>query len=247
MKPSLHPCVPGIARRAMAFTLIELLAVISIIAVLAGLLVGLAPQAAARMKESRTRAELENLVTAIEAYKAKYGVYPPDNVTGRDSFGSPIVNPVVNPLYYELTGLVVHREGTGGYFLPIGYEDNAKNTDGISLRLDADTIVLPTFNRDGFVNAALTNNLRRLFHHDFKPSQRAFIPPKSLPIEVLVAPVPWPPKDAKFPSPFPVAGYETLNPWRYVSSNPTNNPTSYDLWAEIIVRGQKRIIGNWKN
>jgi len=241
MKPSLHTRVPDAAPRAAAFTLIELLAVISIIGILAGLLVGLAPQAAARMKESRTRAELENLVTAIESYKAKHGVYPPDNVTGRDSFGTPIVNPVVNPLYYELTGLVVRRQGNGGYFLPIGYEDDPK------LRLDAEATVLPTFNRDGFVNAALTNNLRRLYHHDFKPSQRAFIPSKAVAVELLVAPVPWPAKDARFPSPIAGAGYETLNPWRYVSSNPTNNPTSYDLWAEIVVRGQRRVIGNWKN
>ncbi len=240
MKPTLNSHVRSAARAAAGFTLIELLAVISIIAVLAGLLVGLAPQAAARMKESKTRAELEKLVTAIESYKAKHGVYPPDNVTGRDSFGTPIVNPVINPLYYELVGLVVHRQGIGGYFVPTGYEDSA------TTRLDPDAQVRVNFNRDGFVNAALSNNVRRLYHHPFNASQHVAIS-KNPDIEVLVAPVPWPLKDPKFPSPIATAGLEAVNPWRYVSSNPTNNPTGFDLWAEVIIRGQKRIIGNWKN
>lgn len=241
MKPPLHPHVRSADRpSSAAFTLIELLAVISIIAVLAGLLVGLAPQAAARMKESRTRAELERLVMAIEAYKAKHGVYPPDNVTGRDSFGNPVVDSARSPLYYELAGCVAHRQGNGGYFVPYGYEDTPAN------RLNPDTHLVPNFNRDGFVNAALPNNVRRLYHHDFKASDRAAIA-RNPDIEILVAPVPWPAKDARFPSPLPGVGLETVNPWHYVSSNPTNNPTGFDLWAEIIIRGQRRIIGNWKN
>ncbi|MFM7817505.1 MAG: type II secretion system protein, partial [Verrucomicrobiota bacterium] len=58
-------------RSARAFSLIELLVVISIIAVLAGLVVGVAPVASKRMREARIRAELAALVTAIESYKAK--------------------------------------------------------------------------------------------------------------------------------------------------------------------------------
>jgi len=66
-----------------AFSLIELLVVISIIAVLAGLVVGVAPVASKRMREARIRAELAALVTAIESYKAKYGVYPPTTTIRR--------------------------------------------------------------------------------------------------------------------------------------------------------------------
>jgi prepilin-type N-terminal cleavage/methylation domain-containing protein len=36
-------------------------------------------------------------------------------------------------------------------------------------------------------------------------------------------------------------------PWRYNSSNPTNNPGSFDLWVELEIAGKKEIIGNWKN
>jgi hypothetical protein len=45
----------------------------------------------------------------------------------------------------------------------------------------------------------------------------------------------------------PVPSNKGLNPWRYVSTNPTNNPGSFDLWAEIPVgRDRVKIIGNWK-
>jgi prepilin-type N-terminal cleavage/methylation domain-containing protein len=38
-----------------------------------------------------------------------------------------------------------------------------------------------------------------------------------------------------------------INPWRYVSVNPTNNTESYDLWAEVMVGSKKIVIGNWKD
>ena len=31
----------------------------------------------------------------------------------------------------------------------------------------------------------------------------------------------------------------TVNPWRYNSSNPTNNPGSYDLWIQLVICGNK--------
>ncbi len=38
-----------------------------------------------------------------------------------------------------------------------------------------------------------------------------------------------------------------VNPWRYVSKNPTNNTETYDLWAEVLVGNKKIVIGNWKD
>jgi prepilin-type N-terminal cleavage/methylation domain-containing protein len=242
MKTPLFSSPRPAPRLRRAFSLIELLAVISVMGLLAGMLVGLAPQATARIKESRTRAELERLITAIETYKSKFGVYPPDNVIGQASDGTPIVDPVINPLFYELTGSLVVRQGSGGYFVPLG------DADQVQARLNP-TDLENIFHRDGFVNAAVSNNLRRLYRHDFKDTQRAQI--KASPdIELLVAPVAWPANDAKFPSPLNQTAFpntQRVNPWRYVSSNPTNNPASFDLWAEVIIRGQRRIIGNWRN
>lgn len=241
-QPALPVPAPVSARRAgvAAFTLIELLMVISIIAILAGMLVGLAPVAGVRMKESRTRAELERLVTAIEAYKVKYGVYPPDTITGYDArTGLPIVDPVINPLFYELSGLRVVNQGNTGYFVSLGDEDAADK------RLYPNQLTNffgPT--RDGFVNAATANEARRLFRFPFKESQHVEIN-RNPDIEVAVCPVPWPVGNSKFPSPIPAK--PDANPWRYNSSNPIHNPGQFDLWCEIVVRGEKRIIGNWKN
>jgi prepilin-type N-terminal cleavage/methylation domain-containing protein len=33
--------------------------------------------------------------------------------------------------------------------------------------------------------------------------------------------------------------------WHYVSSNPTNNSDSYDLWVSVDVGGKKIVVGNW--
>jgi len=84
------------------FTLIELLVVIAIIAILASLVVGLSGMAGRKSTESRVKAELEAIKTAIGAYKEKFGHYPPDNPD----------TPILNGLYYELTGvLTVRRVG----------------------------------------------------------------------------------------------------------------------------------------
>ena len=38
------------------------------------------------------------------------------------------------------------------------------------------------------------------------------------------------------------------NPWKYlVGDHATNNPSTYDLWVDIVVRGKTNRIGNWKN
>src|SRR5580692_5491533 len=94
---------PQPARRA--FTLVELLVVISIIAVLAALILPLAGSVNRVKKEDAAQAELQTLESALENYKAKYGTYPP-------SSGNLVVT---NALYYELTG--VTNDGT--YYRPL--------------------------------------------------------------------------------------------------------------------------------
>ena len=36
-----------------------------------------------------------------------------------------------------------------------------------------------------------------------------------------------------------------INPWRYNSSNPTNNPGAYDLWVQLSISGKTNLICNW--
>jgi len=36
-----------------------------------------------------------------------------------------------------------------------------------------------------------------------------------------------------------------INPYRYNSSSPTNNPRSYDLWIDVLIGGKFNRISNW--
>jgi prepilin-type N-terminal cleavage/methylation domain-containing protein len=222
--------LPGM-RRCLAFTLIELLVVISIIALLASLIVGLARNAGQSNKRSRVQAEKDQIITAIDAYKAHFGHYPPDNVAPI----SKIVNPVTNQLFYELTGVLVDEKQ--GKFRA---RDRQQGIRDATVRL--------FFNRDGFVNAG-TNPKELKSFISLKASQRRAISSQSPgpEIEVLAVTIDWP-NDPKFPPPFNNSTdpqIRRVNPWRYVSTNPTNNPDSYDLSAEFVEGGKIKVICNW--
>src|ERR1700743_2915564 len=81
-------------RRIQAFSLIELIIVISIIALLAGLLFPVAALVAKKKQIALAQTELNEVKSAIDEYKTKLGYYPPDNTN----------NVVTNQLYFELMG-----------------------------------------------------------------------------------------------------------------------------------------------
>ncbi len=68
------------ASRLIAFTLIELLIVVAIIAILAAIAVPNFLEAQVRSKVSRAKADLRSLATAIEAYAVDHNEYPPGNI-----------------------------------------------------------------------------------------------------------------------------------------------------------------------
>ena len=86
-----------------AFSLIELLVVISIIGVLAGLTVTGLKAYGGKKVRARVDTEAAALQTAVEGYHAKKGFYPPDNPG----------NPGTNTLYYELLGTVPLADNSG--------------------------------------------------------------------------------------------------------------------------------------
>ena len=65
-------------RNRIGFTLIEILVVISIIAILAGMLIPVIGAVRRRGQVTATVLEIQNLKAAIEQYKQKFGDYPPD-------------------------------------------------------------------------------------------------------------------------------------------------------------------------
>lgn len=248
-----------------AFTLIELLTVIAIISVLAGMVVGLAPVASAKMKEARVRAELAGLVTAIESYKSRFGVYPPDHAYPTNYNGQPAtaVDPILNTLYYELTGALVDNQRASFFTADDETEVLSEKLNDLTGREGlVNAVPRPLGSVGDKLTAADRQAKRRLFSREFKEGQvcelfRSTNSAGYLDFELLAvghsgdasgkkaAGISWPLNDSRFPP--PVSYNPGLNPWRYVSTNPTNNPNSFDLWAEIVVKGERRIIGNWKN
>lgn len=59
-----------------AYTLLELLAVLTVIAILAGIVLGVGRRAAEAGKTARARVELAAVSAALETYKRTYGDYP---------------------------------------------------------------------------------------------------------------------------------------------------------------------------
>lgn len=201
-----------------AFTLIELLVVIAIIAVVAGLVVGLAAVASSSKNLSRTKVENARLVTLINSYKAKTGVYPPENPN--------LNNDGINTLLYELVGAIRDTNDTAA-------NPNYKTPFG-----DIKASVLnASFGVNGIQNAVdilgETNQVHRLLK-DIRPDQMAQVIANTL---SLVIPV----DGTNVPNRRP-------NPWHYrVGENAIRNKDSFDLWVDIIVRGKTNTIGNWKD
>ncbi len=208
------------------FTLIELLVVIAIMGTLAAMLLAVVSRVKRTQYIFNTRAELEQLTTAIERYKAAYGFYPPSNAT----------NTIHNPLYYELVGVT--------------YDP----TNNVYVTLDGQTSITPgtlanTIGVAGIMNCTKGSgedaSAARDFLPDLKPKQWSTITNSSgspaYTNFVLVASVGGP--DATYLA--PGVGVPDLNPWRYNSANPTNNPGAYDLYVQLVIGGKTNLVCNW--
>src|SRR5437762_7682679 len=73
--------VRGGQRRYKAFTLIELILVVGIIIVLAGLVLSTVGYTRKKGALARAETEIAAMSAAVENYKADYGVYPYNNIT----------------------------------------------------------------------------------------------------------------------------------------------------------------------
>jgi len=123
------------------------------------------------------------------------------------------------PLFYELTGV--------SYGLADQVYTNAVTAQTMRA---AD---LP-FTQKGFRNCGADGSPGRNFYAELKPKQYAQPQDSSNPYKdfwFVVVPVGGPNPD--------------FNPFHYNSTNPTNNPNSYDLWVDITPRGKVIRIDNW--
>jgi prepilin-type N-terminal cleavage/methylation domain-containing protein len=202
------------SKRTAAFTLIEMLVVIAIIAVLAALLVPVGTRISENRMQSVAKAELTQIATAIDNYKAKYNFYPPDGT-----------NPPVNPLYFELSGTILANDATGYYFITLDkrsriYTNSMNVPMGVTGLANSSTTPQGTDDRPAPV----------AFLKDLKPAQLG----SASGVTNLLCSQEW-----------TKPGGNAANPWRYVSSNPTNNPGTYDLWVDLWISGKTHRICNW--
>lgn len=213
----------GLAAHRSAYTLIEMLAVIAIIALLASLILVALPAVTEKRARATAQGLCHALVAAIENYRADFNSYPPDNPAN-------LARP---PLLYELTGTAaITQPGAGGTETVVRYDTRLQPPAAGQGYTPAELGTL--FNRKGFLNAGTDGAFGRNYLPSLRPSQYATDPADPLPPDrrplFLVVPV-------KGPS-------GEFNPWRYVSSRPTNNPNGFDLWVEIKPGNRLIRIGN---
>src|SRR5439155_8577225 len=161
----------------------------------------------------------------------QFGYYPPNNVMSMSAAGTN-VDSAINPILYELTGVFV--DNTARLFRSASGQ--VQWTQGA---------VMGVFRRDGFVNAVEAKQAKstKSFLPGLKASQVRTVTVGAQPVQLLAVPVDYP---NSYAGPRPAMVPKQVNPWRYVSTNPTNNPNGFDLWAEVPIGKEIRIIGNWK-
>ena len=149
------------------FTLIEMLVVIAVIAILASIIIGVLPGARNKTIRSTVKTDMKAIETAIEGYKSKHNVFPPDNPKDHSR----------PPLYYELTGTT---NDTTKWWSRAAVGDTP--FDQNELR----TI----FNIDGFLNTSQAADEvdAPSFYKNLLARQVRVMDDKSRPYKVLVAP-----------------------------------------------------------
>jgi len=216
----------------LAFTLIELLVVIAIIGILAAFIFPVTGMVKRREYINTASAEMNQIETALDNYKAKYGVYPPGNSS---------LSPLYNTLYYELSG-VTHTNANGGSYTTLDSACTISETD----YGNAFKTATPPSSIGGIINCTKGGGEDGTVARDFLPSLKAnrfgtSTTPGGVPITNLVTSVGGP--DQSYSKALQSQGFSG-NPFRYVYPG-TNNPSSYDLWVQLVIRGQTNLVCNW--
>ncbi len=208
------------ARRG--FTLIELLTVISIIAVLAALLIPALSSLSKRKYITTAQAELGQIQAAIDSYHAKYGSYPPSSANGV----------LLHQLFYELSGTTYN---------PVNKTYTTLDGQYIVLAADLNTV----FGVAGIVNCSKGSGEdaapARNFLLGLKPGMIGTNSAGTGGVAFLMTSL-----RGLDPTYTPLgANTIDVNPFRYNSVNPTNNPGTYDLWIDLPISHKTNRISNW--
>jgi prepilin-type N-terminal cleavage/methylation domain-containing protein len=203
------------------FTLVEVLVVIAIIAVLAGLVMYVFNSGEKKAVIEHAQSELGQLEVAIDTYHARYGFYPPSGG-----------NSQVNPLYYELMGTTAGASGAGTNFTTL---DNISTVTASTMQ--------SVFGVSAFVNCTKGSGDDSRPAQTFLPGLKSGEIASNGVVDVIGTAA------NSDPGYLPVPGFISLNgrpanPWCYTCPG-TNNPSSYDLWIQLSVGGKTYLICNW--
>jgi len=228
--------------RRRAFTLVELLIVISIIGLLAAFILTAMGPIKRNKAISAARSELEQYKNALEAYHSKYGVYPPANQNPNSLYNAPVPPPLppndraqFSQLYYELSGTTIN----GGNFVTL----DGANSIPTSTATTPPGGVMDAYGVGGFVNCTkgggedVAKAQNFLLNLSTRQVFSGYTNNHTL-TTMLVTSVGGP--DDTY-MPLKVSG---VNPIRYVCPG-TNNPTSYDLWVQLSIGGKLYLVCNW--
>jgi len=219
-------------QRRIAFTLVELLVVLAVISILASLIFPIAGAVTKTKQVKTAQTQLKALELAIDGYKTKLGYYPPDNTN----------NPAINQLYFELLGTTNNGPGTptvwgtldGSAQIGTTTTPNFTTVFGIGVSSIANSSTRAHSDDNSSAAGTFLNNLSPNLYGPYSLTNAPQV-------KLLCCSVLWP----QDKTPAPVPGNPTLNPFCYVSSHPTNNATSYDLWVDLVIKGKTNRICNW--
>ena len=171
MNPGLSTTPRLRASAIPAFTLLELLAVITIIAILAGIVIGVGRRASEAGKTARTKAELATLGAALESYKRTYGDYPRTDdeaqllralVGQRGPAADTVITgrPLLESARFSITGQVLidpwERPYVYAYKVPAG---GWTNSGFVLYSVGPDGADTPALHAGGFPTVASPGNL----------------------------------------------------------------------------------------
>jgi len=185
----------GVTRHPSAFSLVELLVVITIITVVVAFTVPAYHAVKVNQYERQTQAEMGQLQAAIDSYKDSRGFYPPGSPNG----------PLLNQLYYELEGTTNLANNT---YVTLDASDTVP-TSTLQSVLGVNGIV--NCSKSGGEDAILAKN----FISVLSPRQTAAYNG----IKLLIGSVGGPD-----PNYTPLPGFSS-NPWRYIAQGTNNPGT----------------------
>ena len=110
-----------------AFTLIELIIVMAIIAILASLVLAAAGSVQKKGARSRTEAEIKAVEDALESYKSDNGDYPSNSSSGSATLLTALMPTTGTKVYFEFKSKYTNAQG---WIDPFGLNYNYIYTNG---------------------------------------------------------------------------------------------------------------------